>query len=364
MRHIREVDGQDHTVIMIQVENEVGVRGDSRDRCDAANRAFSADVPAALMKYLQENKNDIVPELRKLWEAQGFPASGPWEKVFGAGPATDEAFMAWHYATYIDHVAAAGKAEYDLPMFVNAWLSNPDGKPGNWPSGGPLPHVMDVWLAGAPHIDMLAPDIYQPNFVEWCERYTQRGNPLFIPETRSDGANPFFAIGRHNAIGISPFAVDSIANPSESDLAKSYAVLEQLSPLILKHQGRNEMVGILLDEKNPSVSVELGGYQLEISLDSVFGWTAKSGYGLVIALGNDEFLGAGSGFRVLFSPKAPGTGLAGLGPVDEGTFVDGRWIPGRRLNGDESDQGERWRISSGWRSGRISIQRCTVYRYE
>ncbi len=364
MRHIREVDGQDHTVIMMQVENEVGVRGDSRDRCDAADKAFAADVPGSLIKYLRDNRDNLVPEVRKPWEAQGFPTSGSWEKVFGAGPATDEAFMAWHYATYIDRVTAAGKAEYDLPMFVNAWLSNPDGKPGDWPSGGPLPHVMDIWLAGAPHIDILAPDIYQPNFAEWCERYTQRGNPLFIPETRSGGANPFFAIGKHNAIGISPFAVDSIENPAESDLAKSYAVLQQLAPLILKHQGKNEMVGLLLDEKNPSVSVELGGYQLEISLDSVFGWTAKSGYGLVIALGKDEFLAAGSGFRVGFSPQAPGTGLAGLGPVEEGNFAGGKWIPGRRLNGDETDQGERWRISAGWRSGRITIQRCTVYRYE
>jgi uncharacterized protein DUF5597/glycosyl hydrolase family 42 (putative beta-galactosidase) len=364
MRHIREVDGEDHTVIMMQVENEVGVRGDSRDRNEAANQAFAADVPAELMNYLQKNKNNLIAELRTMWEAQGFPASGSWERVFGASPETDEAFMAWHYATYIDHVTAAGKAEYELPMFVNAWLSSPDQTPGNWPSGGPLPHVMDIWLAAGSHIDMLTPDIYQPNFAEWCERYTQHGNPLFIPETRSTGANPFYAFGQHDAIGISPFAVDSIPNPAESDLAKSYAALEQLAPLILKHQGKNEMVGVLFDEENPSVNVELGGYQLEISLDTVFGWKAKTGYGLVIALGNGEFLGAGNGFRVLFKPKAPATGQVGLGPVNEGTFADGKWIPGRRLNGDETDQGERWRISAGWRSKNISIQRCTVYPYE
>lgn len=363
MRHIREVDGDDHTVIMMQVENEVGVLRDSRDRCDAANEAFEANVPDSLMKHLQKNKNNMTAELRAMWGAQGFPTSGSWEEVFGASPETDEAFMAWNYATYIDHVTVAGKAEYDLPMFVNAWLSTSDKKPGHWPSGGPLPQTMDVWLAGGPHIDMLTPDIYQSNFAEWCERYTQLGNPLFIPETRSTGANPFYAIGRHDAIGISPFAVDSISNPAESDLAKSYAVLDQLAPLILKHQGVNEMTAVLLDEKTQSVDVELGGYQLEISLDGVFGWKAEKGFGLVISLGNGQFLGAGYGFRVLFSPKT-GAGYVGIGPVNEGTFRDGRWIPGRRLNGDETDQGKRWRISGSRRNRGLSIQRTTVYNYE
>jgi len=43
MRHIREVDGDSHTVIMVQVENEVGVLRDSRDRSGAANAAFAPD---------------------------------------------------------------------------------------------------------------------------------------------------------------------------------------------------------------------------------------------------------------------------------------------------------------------------------
>ena len=179
MRHIREVDGEDHTVIMMQVENEVGVLRDSRDRSGAANEAFASNVPDGLMNYLQKNKNNMTAELRKMWEAQGFPTSGSWEEVFGASPETDEVFMAWHYAVYIDHITAAGKAEYNLPMFVNAWLSTSEKKPGHWPSGGPLPRTMDVWLAGGPHIDMLTPDIYQTNFAEWCERrQSANGGPV------------------------------------------------------------------------------------------------------------------------------------------------------------------------------------------
>lgn len=363
MRHIREVDGDDHTVIMMQVQNEVGVLGDSRDRSEAANEVFANPVPKELMDYLQENKQDMVPEIRKRWASGGFKTSGTWEEVFGRGQETDEIFMAWNYARYIDKVAAAGKAEYDIPMYVNAWLSGSQGKPGDWPSGGPLPHTMDIWLAGAPHIDLLAPDIYASNFQEWCQKYTQRGNPLFIPEMRRQAVgarNVFYAFGQHDAMGTSPFAVDSIQHPEDAPLSKSYEVLRQIAPLILEHQGKGEMVGFLLDKEHPKVTLELGGYELDITLDAVFSYKADLGYGLIIAVGPNEFIGIGSGFRVAFQPKTPGPALAGIGTVDEGVYRNGRWNPGRRLNGDENDQGRKWRFSNR----RISIERCTVYRYE
>jgi hypothetical protein len=119
--------------------------------------------------------------------------------------------MAWHYARYCNHIAEAGKAEYNLPMFVNAWIVQPaDKTPGDWPSGGPVDHVHDIWRAGAPAIDLLTPDLYLPNFIEMCARYTRGGgggNPLFIPESRAGAigaANAFYAIGQHAAIGYPP----------------------------------------------------------------------------------------------------------------------------------------------------------------
>ena len=74
--------------------------GDSRDRCEAANSAYAGPVPQALTAYLQEHQPDLVPEIRQRWEAAGAKTSGSWEEVFGAGPATDEIFMAWNYARY------------------------------------------------------------------------------------------------------------------------------------------------------------------------------------------------------------------------------------------------------------------------
>jgi beta-galactosidase GanA len=368
MQHIAEVDASDHTVIMVQVENEVGVLGDTRDHSAAANRAYAGSVPPALLTYLQKHQAELVPEIRQRWEAAGAKTSGGWQDVFGIGPATDEMFMAWNYARYLDNVTAAGKAAYALPMFVNAWLSNPESTPGDWPSGGPLPHVMDIWLAApsirrdsAARIDMLTPDIYQPNFAAWGQKYTQRGNPLFIPEMRWDaeGArNVFYAIGQHDAIGTSPFAVDSLELPAQTPLSQSYAVLQQLAPVILEHQGRAATVGFLLDSAQPAVTHQLGGYQLEISLDAIFGYQAEIGYGLIIAIGPDTFVGAGSGFRVTFRATAPDAALVGIGAVDEGTYRAGQWVARRRLNGDENDQGRCWRFSNQG----IAIERCTVYR--
>jgi beta-galactosidase GanA len=210
MRHIREVDGSRHTVVMMQVENEVGVLRDSRDRSAAANQAFDSAVPKQLMDYLEKHKDTLAPELREVWAAHGFKTAGSWEEVFGAGkpdsvdmpvqtrtpplsaeeyqtgwrqlhwPA-DEIFMAWNYSRYINAVVEAGKKEYTIPMFMNAWLQQPNmAWPGTYPSGGPLPQVHDVWRAGAPAADLLAPDLYLQYFDEVCTRFTRNANPLFI----------------------------------------------------------------------------------------------------------------------------------------------------------------------------------------
>ena len=216
---------------------------------------------------------------------------------------------------------------------MNAWLSNPHQKPGDWPSGGPLPHVRDLWRAGAPHVDVITPDIYQSNFPEWCQRYADRGNPLFIPEMRrgEDGARGvLLAVGQHDAIGTSPFAVDSIEGAETSPFARVYAALRQVEPLVLERQGKGEMIGFLLDAERSTVRRELGGYELEIMLDG-------EGFGLIFLDGPDALVGVGSGFRVGFHPKEPsneprnGPSRVGIVAVDEGEYRGGRWIPGRRL---------------------------------
>jgi hypothetical protein len=110
--------------------------------------------------------------------------------------------------------------------------------------------MLDIWLAGASHIDLFSPDIYFGDFQQWCQQYTRRNNPLFIPETLLNEAgarNIFYAIGQHDAIGTSPFAVDGPENPAHISLSKSYSLLKQIAPLILEHQGKGEMTAFILD---------------------------------------------------------------------------------------------------------------------
>ena len=187
IQHIKEIDSDKHTLIMIQPENEIGMLPSARDYSPLANEKFNALVPDDLVQYMMENKNRPVPEFRSVWEKNGFQTKGTWEEIFGKGVHTDEIFMAWYYARFADQIIESGKKIYPLPMFVNAALNRPDRKPGKgYPSAGPLPHIMDIWIAGGPSIDFLAPDIYFPNIKHWCDLYTRQNNPLFIPEAGWD----------------------------------------------------------------------------------------------------------------------------------------------------------------------------------
>lgn len=341
MQHIREVDSDRHTVIMIQVENEVGILGDSRDRSGAANAAFTGPVPNELMQYLLRYKDNLLPELKEVWSAAGYKDSGTWTEVFGEGDRADEIFMAWHYARYLNRIAKAGKARYPLLMYVNAWIIQPRDKvPGDYPSGGPQAHNHDIWRAGAPDIDILAPDIYLPNFEEICELYGRSGNPLFIPESMAGvrgAANAFYAIGKFGAIGYSPFGIDSrISDPENGPFPQAYDVLSQLSSLILEHQGKDSITSVILNKRNPSQNVTMGHYTLEVALRRQR-WSPAvpdSGYCMIIMTEPDEFVVAGSDIQITFFANTPGPEIVGLASIYEGKFVDGRWIAGRKLNGD------------------------------
>ncbi|MFA5785220.1 MAG: DUF5597 domain-containing protein [Phycisphaerae bacterium] len=368
MKHLRDIDGERHTVIMVQVENEIGMLTDARDYSDAANAAFAQDVPKELIDYLAGHKGQLIPEFEKVWSANGYKTSGTWEEVFGEGLATDELFMAWHFGRYVNYVTEAGKAQYPLPMFVNAALIRPDYKPGQYPSAGPLPHLMDVWRAAAPQIDFLSPDIYFPDFANWCEKYNRSGNPLFIPEAKNEpdaAARAFYVFGQYDAMGFSPFGIDSTAD--DSPLAKAYEVLAQLSPLILENQGKGVTAGILLDRENQTAELKMGGYVLSVKHDYTWGWsggdkdaeTWPQAGGIIISTGQGEYVMAGSGFIVTFETETNGE-TAGILNIQQGSFKDGKWVGERWLNGDENHQGRHVRLPFG----DFEIQRVRLYRYK
>ncbi|WP_294332361.1 DUF5597 domain-containing protein [uncultured Sphingomonas sp.] len=331
MAHLRAVDGDRHTVILVQVENEIGFLPDAREHGPIADAAFAR-----------------------------FRGS-------------EEAFTAEAYARYTEAVAAAGKRAYPLPMYVNGAQGRPGRKPGEYPAGGPLVHLLAAWKRAAPSLDFLAPDIYFPNFGEIARSYALPGNPLFVPEANNAGdpraaANALLVFGGLNGIGFSPFSIDTIDAPGAARLTALYALLGGMAPVILDAQANARIAGFAppvtpdgaVDEQPQTVA--LGGYRFTVRF--VDPWTSRTAQtpaehgGMLLWQGGDDYLVAGTGITVTAAPVS-GDGKAGLESVEEGRFEAGRFVPLRRLNGDQTHQGRHVRLPPD----AIGVQRVRLYRY-
>lgn len=412
LAHIRDVDSSQNTVIIVQVQNEVGLLGDSRD--------FS---PAAEAEYRKPPEQGFLSELRRHTEeipraiAGGLArcdvdatADRSWEELFGPGDATDHMFMAYHYAQYVNDVAAAGKIEYDLPFFVNAWLPYGEGaltasgghRPGAFPSGGPAPAVFAAWRYWARSIDMVCPDIYDSAFRQWSNAFANsQFAGWFIPEmarTRRALANIPIAIGDYHAIGVSPFGVDTDAewerasDEDPDELRSWYRRLRNITPQILKAQREERICGFVLTDDEPVYLATLDRYHLTIRRDQEYpghkGLPFASG--LVILDDEHSLIGIGDGFAVTVQLSAENPdgkkteiGLGGMyertGPtvveferVEVGEFKDGSWVRLQHLNGDENHHGQVLRMPyvhgpAGHYFGEIpsepSIRRGWLYEY-
>ncbi|WP_062175817.1 GH35 family beta-galactosidase [Dysgonomonas macrotermitis] len=369
MGHIRTIDQQQQTVIMVQVENEIGMLEDARDHSKEANKAFNSAVPQQLINYMQAHKNTLRPQLADRWQSKGYKTKGNWNEIFGEGLETDEIFMAWHYAVFVEQVAKAGKERYPVPMYLNAALNSRGRKAGEYPSAGPLAHLLDIWRAAAPSIDFLAPDIYDPGFTGWCQQYHIDGNLLFIPEIKLETGNAarvFYAFGEHDAMGFSPFSIENTPDIKNYPLMKSYGILHQILPLLKEKQGSGKTNGIWFDGENKERIIERNGYTFTFRHDYTLGWDAAAKDGstwtesgaLIIELSPREYLVAGTGVVLTFESKKEGV-TAGIGLIDEVVFTDGKMKPIRRLNGDENHQGRHLRIPAGqWQ-----IQYVKLYEY-
>ncbi|CAO2652343.1 Nn.00g006260.m01.CDS01 [Neocucurbitaria sp. VM-36] len=372
MAHLKEFDGQDSTVLMVQVENETGLMGDSRDRSKIAEQKFHEPVPAELLEHLQSKKNDLHPEFQKRYPDLSGTKIGQatWKDVFGTDDIinADEMFMADAFSRYIQHVASAGKAEYPIPLYANVWLNFDDptsldltdipvvvgggAKAGIYPSGGPCPHTMNVYTFNTPSLDFISPDLYFHDYETTCKNYRYANQPLFIPEQKRDdkGARRIWsAYANHLALGCSPFGIDSL-QASECAFTKYYRVLHSLRKQILTAQAQHpeDMLGFYFDDFPDGQKINekpwtkhMGGYNVIISRAFVFGKPGP-GAGMVIHQGAGKFLCVGWGFNISFeslSPQATFTGIlhAEEKEVDPETceLTTGKW-----LGGDETRSGE------------------------
>lgn len=359
MAHIAATD-HDQRVIMVQVENEVGLLGDSRDRSPTAEAAWRRPVPRALVALLSEQR--APPALSALWSARGRRKEGDWPTLFGDGAAADELFMAWSFATYVEGVARAGRAVTSIPFYANAWLGPTPGQPspGDYPSGGPVAGMIEIWKAAAPSLSLVAPDVYLDDAKAAQADFARPGNPLFIPEERFRPGSLFWALGRHRAIGMGIYDIDH-ARP-DGQLAATFHALRPMARLIAAAQAEHRIAAVLI-EGDETQTVELAGTTISIQgADAV--WRKRSldtgasvpparkpspseslvgdvpqderPFGLVIAIAPERFLFVGQGFLASFSRQGR---PVEIDRVEEGRFEENaRWVPGRWLGGDDYGQ--------------------------
>jgi Domain of unknown function (DUF5597)/Glycosyl hydrolases family 35 len=345
MRHLKQIDNEQHTVLMMQVENESGNVGSVRDYSAESNKEIAGAVPADLLTATHKS-------------------AGTWSQVFGYE--ADEMFQAYHQAKYINAIAAAGKAEFAIPFYINVWIDYPAAQlpqrqlssPGiGYPSGGAVQKLVGLWRTLAPSIDLIGPDIYtddSPFYQEVMRTYKRPDNALWIPETgRSDNFGKFFyyALG-DGAIGFSPFGVDQsgwniLGDQPWKAHANNFGLVGPMSREIAQLQFAGKLKTAVEEPGQATVELDFGGWQATVAFGfpqndgrRAPGTKDAHGAALVAQLGPDEFLVTGMDASVTFHlPGKQAWIQSEIVTAEQGAYENGVWKPVRLWNGDETDRG-------------------------
>ena len=367
MGFLKDYDEERQTVVAVQVENETGLLGAAREVSDEADARFAAPVPADFAAYMRAHTDTMTEEIRAA-VLSGKP-QGSWQEVFGE--AAEELFSAYHVAKFVNTVAEAGKKVYPLPMAANCWLDK-GGKPGSYPTGGPVEKVHEVWDFCAPCIDLYCPDIYVPQFKAVCDAYTRRGRALFIPESATHSycaPRLVYTLGHYHAMCYSPFGFDDIGKPFTATQAflfgvdvtdpalktpqnlEEYAafghILRQMVPMLAEAYGTGRLQAVSAETDpatpgpggNPFTAIpptmSFESFRLSVRFQSPMN-PRSDGVCLCLQVGEGECWIVGSACGLTFSSADASRPNLDLLQVEEGRFENGVWIPGRRLNGDET----------------------------
>lgn len=349
MAHLAEVDPQ-HTVVMVQVENECGEQGAAREHSAAADAAFAEQVPAGLVAALKASRDTLAPDVRAALDA-GAP-TGTWEEVFG--PVAEELFTSYHMASYAEAVAAAGRAVNPLPLAVNCWLDK-GHKPGRFPTGGPVARVMEVWRYAAPTIEIIMPDVYVPYFCDVCDEYRKLGNPLAIPETATyayAAVREMWAVGHHHALCFAPFAYEDMGEPFDTsagvlfgadvsdpafripqDPEEYRTVTHLLADMLSLDWGAygTPRLNAATRERCDEANLTMGDYAIDVA----FSEEGLPGAAVVLHVAEAEFYVLAMRCMVSFRSADPVRPHVDILMLEDGEVRDGAWVPDRRLNGDE-----------------------------
>lgn len=345
MRHLKQIEGEQHTVLLVQVENESGNIGSVRDNSAEANRLFAGQVPADLLAATHKQP-------------------GTWSQVFDGD--ADEIFQAYYQAKYVNEIAAAGKTEFAIPCYINVWLDYPPAQlsqrridqPGiAYPSGGAVQKLVGLWRALAPSVDAIGPDIYSDDsdFVRSVVKaYDRPDNPLLIPETgRSDGFGKYFfyALGK-GAIGFAPFGVDQTGwnilgdQPWEAH-RNNFALIAPMDREIAQLEFAGKLKTAIEEPGQTTQELDFGEWQATVAFgfpqyDGRHAPGTKDAHGsaLVAQLGPNEFLVTGVDASVIFHLPGKQPWIhSDIVTAEQGAYENGVWKPSRLWNGDETDRG-------------------------
>lgn len=123
MRHIKEVDSKTHTILMIQVENEIAVFGADRNN----QKLWRDHSPAANHRFAEHHFTD------------------------------DLKYSAWDLSyNWIRRITDAGAAEYPIPFFHNYV----GGKVADWMVGGAPGEDVQTYLETCPHLSFVGVNSY------------------------------------------------------------------------------------------------------------------------------------------------------------------------------------------------------------
>ncbi len=397
MKHIKATD-KENTVIMMQIGNEPGLRGAPRDYSKEAEKAWNSNVPEQLINYLKDNKNSLQPDLTQAWKENGNKTTGNWEEVFGKSITendgsgkiinfTEHIFTAYSFAKYLDLLSTEGKKIHPLPTFVNASVFGVNSRGASLGNGCSIPEFFDLYLAGAPSLDILTPNSYMLQLDQICTAFSYKENPVLIPESGAVAARPLYAIGEWDALCFSPFGIDDFdpENLSEDQklYADAYGVMQDMYDLITSNLGSDKMRGVFIYPGKETEILEMGDYKFTISprrgfdIGAVMGAAGQQaeknrnqdsgdseeedvaqpptpappmfggfggkdqpvmGGGIIIQTDDNEFYIVGYGFNADITVKDNVKAeFSDFDQIWEGKFENNQFIPGRLLNGDEQN---------------------------
>nr|WP_229506755.1 DUF5597 domain-containing protein [Pseudoduganella rivuli] len=362
MTHLRKLDEDHRTVIMVQVENEMGTYSQARDYGAKAEAAFRQAVPPAVLA----RKKSPVPGA----------ASGTWSEVYG--PYADEYFHAWSFARYVEELAKAGRAVYNLPMYVNNNLRDPlapivPWKNENFVPGGPTYDVIDIYKAAAPHIDIAAPDIYQPESAKVAadlDLFQRPDNALMVPEMGNSAnyARYLYQILGRGSLGVAPFGIDYFdysnfplgAKGTDKAMAEPFgnimAVFRPMERLWAKWAFEGRTHGVAESDERTPQTIALKNWKATVSFrewqfgektwfpdlkDTPAGTETPNGGVAIAQTGDNTFIIVGQYARIKLDGDGVNAGKPSLWDrVEEGHFDGaGKWVMERLWNGDQVDYG-------------------------